>query len=73
MSTAAASEEGLDRRVATLFIAPFLLLGVGNVILILFWGVNPLWGFLILPPILFISVIGWIGFRTGFIRNVGEE
>ena len=64
-----------DRRRAALYIAPFLLLGIGNLLLILNWGVNPLWGFAILPPILFISVIGWIAFKGGFAhdRDDGPE
>lgn len=56
----------LDRRRAALAILPFLLLGLGNVALILGWGINPLWGFMLLPPILFVCVLGWIAFRTGF-------
>ena len=75
MSTPGATESGpgRSRKVATLFIAPFVLLGLGNLVLILGWGINPLWGFLILPPILFVSVLGWIAFRRGFDRNLGEE
>ena len=64
-----------DRRRAALYIAPFLVLGIGNLLLILSWGVNPLWGFAILPPILFISVIGWSAFKGGFAhdRDDGRE
>ena len=75
MSTPGATEpsSGRSRKLATLAIAPFVLLGLGNLLLILVWGINPLWGFLILPPVLFVSVLGWIAFRRGFVRNLGEE
>jgi len=63
------AEPGERNRVrATLAILPFVLLGVLDIALLLFWGLDPLWGFMILPPILFISVIGWIAFKTGFDR-----
>lgn len=67
-------EGGYDRKWAALAVLPFLLLGLADVVLLLEWGLNPLWGFMILPPILFMSVLAWVGFRTGFIGNrVVEE
>ena len=42
------------------------LIGLFDLVLLLGWGLDPLWGFMILPPILFVSVLGWIAFRTGF-------
>jgi hypothetical protein len=30
---------------------------------------DPLWGFMILPPILFVSVLAWIAFRGGLARD----
>ena len=63
----------LDRKRAALAVLPFLLLGVGNVVLILLWGLDGIWGFLLLPPVLFISVLGYIAFRTGFVRDRIEE
>jgi hypothetical protein len=62
-------EGGYDRKWAALAVLPFLLLGLADVVLLLEWGLNPLWGFMILPPILFMSALAWIGFRTGFIGN----
>jgi hypothetical protein len=59
----------LNRKRAALYILPFVLLGVGNLLLLLGWGLRPLWGFLIFPPILFISVLGYIAFRTGLVDN----
>ncbi|WP_266078587.1 hypothetical protein [Haladaptatus caseinilyticus] len=59
----------VDRKRAAKAILPFLALGLLDVALILGWGMDPLWGFAILPPILFISVIGWIGFKSGFITD----
>jgi hypothetical protein len=61
-----------SRKQAALAILPFVLLGIADVVLLLFWGLNPLWGFVILPPILFISALGWIGFKSGFIRHQGN-
>jgi hypothetical protein len=62
-------DEGLDRKRAALYVLPFLVLGVGNLLLLLGWGLRPLWAFLIFPPIIFVSVLGYIAFRTGLASN----
>jgi len=59
-------EPAISRKRAALAVLPFLALGIADVVLLLGWGLNPLWGFMILPPILFVSVLAWIAFRTGF-------
>ena len=59
-----------NRKRAVLAVLPFLALGLADVLLLLFWGIDPLWGFAILPPILFVSALAWIAFSTGF---VGEH
>jgi hypothetical protein len=44
------------------------------VVLLLVWGLDPLWGFMILPPILFVSALAWLAFRTGFASDrAGED
>lgn len=63
----------LNRKRAALAVAPFLALGLFDLVLLLGWGLDPLWGFMILPPILMISVLGWVAFRGGMIRNRGIE
>jgi hypothetical protein len=60
---------GMSRLRATLAILPFLVLGLTTVVLVLQWGLKPLWVFVMLPPVLFISVIGWIAFKYG----IGED
>lgn len=55
-----------NRKRAALFVTPFLLLGLLDVALLLRWGIDPLWGFVILPPILFMTLLGWIAFTNGF-------
>jgi hypothetical protein len=62
----------LNRWQAVKAVTPFLLLGLADLVLLLEWGLNPLWGFMILPPILFISVLAWIAFRTGFTQDRGQ-
>lgn len=60
-------EGGVSRTRAFLYISPFLALGLADILLLLEWGLNGLWGFMILPPILFICAVGWIAFRSGYI------
>jgi hypothetical protein len=57
------------RKRAALAVLPFLGLGLADVVLILGWGMDPLWGFAILPPILFCSVLAWIVFSTDFLED----
>ncbi len=71
MSVETSDSHPVNRRRAALAVLPFLLLGVANVVLLLGWGLKPLWAFLILPPILFMSALAWIAFRTGFVREGG--
>ncbi|MFB6169955.1 MAG: hypothetical protein ABEJ06_02305 [Haloarculaceae archaeon] len=60
---------GLSRKQAFYAMLPFLLLGIADVVLLLLWGLNPLWGFMILPPILFVSALTWIAHRGGLARD----
>ncbi|KAB1188382.1 MULTISPECIES: hypothetical protein [Haloferax] len=62
-------EGGKNRKRAALATAPFLALGLADVVLILMQGLEPLWGFAILPPILFCSVLTWIVFSTDFLDD----
>lgn len=61
--------ESRDHRRAVLAVLPFLAIGLADLVLLLVWGIDPLWGFAILPPILFISVLAWIAFSTGFVGD----
>ncbi|WP_254764216.1 hypothetical protein [Natrinema marinum] len=60
------SGEAGDRRRATRYVAPLLALGLLNLFFLLRWGLDPLWAFAVLPPMLFLSGIGWTAFRHGF-------
>jgi hypothetical protein len=59
----------LSRTQAFLAMLPFLALGIADVVLLLMWGLDPLWGFMILPPILAVSVLAWVAFRGGLARD----
>ncbi|ERG94833.1 MAG: hypothetical protein J07HQW2_01275 [Haloquadratum walsbyi J07HQW2] len=60
---------GHNRRRAAIAVAPFLAIGLGNLVLLLGWGIEPLWAFAILPPILFCSVLAYIVFSTDFLSD----
>jgi len=59
--------EAPNRRRALLAVTPFLLLGLADVLLLLFWGIEPLWAFAILPPIIFCTALAWLAFSTDFL------
>jgi len=60
---------GKNRKRAALAVAPFLAVGLADVVLLLGWGIEPLWAFAILPPILFCSVLAYIVFSTDFLED----
>ncbi len=62
-------DSGRNRRRAILYSMPFLALGIGNVILILWWGLEPLWAFALLPPILFTTFLTYLVFSTDFLEG----
>ncbi|MXR42302.1 hypothetical protein GRX01_13265 [Halobaculum sp. WSA2] len=64
-----AESSGRNRRRAALAVLPFLVIGVGNVVLILLQGLEPLWGFLLLPPVLFCSMLAYLVFSTDFLEG----
>jgi hypothetical protein len=59
----------LNRKRAALAVLPFLFIGLFDLVLLLGWGLDGLWGFMILPPILFMCVLAWIAFRSGFVHD----
>lgn len=61
--------DGRGRFWAVLAVLPFLAIGLGDVVLLLIWGIDPLWGFAILPPILFCSVLAYLVFSTDFLEG----
>ncbi len=63
------TDDRSDRWRAAKYTLPFVLLGITNVALVIGWGLNPIWGFAILPPILFISVLTWVAFKSGFVTD----
>src|SRR6056297_1751695 len=67
--TAALGDDGRNRRQAALYALPFLALGVGNAVLILNFGLEPLWAFAQLTPILFKTVLTYIVFSTDFLDD----
>jgi len=62
-------ESGRSRKWAVIAVLPFLAVGLGDVLLLLIWGIDPLWGFAILPPILFCSVLAYVVFSTDFLEG----
>jgi len=58
-----------NRRKGVLATLPFLALGVADVVLLFGWGLEPLWAFAILPPIIFCSVLAYIVFSTDFLED----
>ncbi|MFC6724869.1 hypothetical protein ACFQE1_10900 [Halobium palmae] len=58
-----------NRKRAVLYTLPFLAIGLGDVGLLLFWGLEPLWGFVVLLPILFCTILTYIVFSTDFLEG----
>ena len=63
------SGEGLNRKRVALVMVPLLALGLADVTLIVLWGVNPVLGLAVLPPILFVTALGWVAIRGGLVED----
>lgn len=53
-----------NRRRAALYTLPFFALGTLNVALMIWWGLELVWLFAMLPPVLFMSGLAWVAFET---------
>ena len=62
----ASGEPAMNRKRAALAVLPFLAIGLTGLVFVLRSGLDLLWGLAVLPPILFICVLAWIAFRSGF-------
>jgi hypothetical protein len=60
---------GRNRKRAVLAVLPFLGIGLTCLVLLLGWGLEPLWAFAILPPILFCSALAYIVFSSDFLED----
>lgn len=45
-------------------IAPLLTIGLINVVLLFLWGVDPVWAFVIIPPLSIPVTLGWLYFKN---------
>ncbi|WP_254530901.1 hypothetical protein [Natrinema gelatinilyticum] len=67
------ADDGADYRRAARYVAPFFVIGLVNLVILLRWGLDPLWAFAILPPMLFLSGIAWVAFGHGFHERPGRS
>lgn len=58
-----------DRRRAALYTLPFFAIGTLNVVLMLWWGLEIVWLFAMLPPVLFMSALAWVAFETNMLED----
>lgn len=65
-------ETSRHRRRAALATLPFLLLGVGVVVFGVVASPRPLFGFLIFPPVVFVSVLTYVAFRGRFAADAED-
>lgn len=56
-----------NRRRAALATLPFLALGLAVVLLSLEFVPQPLWAFLLVPPVVFMSILTYMTFRSDFL------
>ncbi|GAB3026303.1 hypothetical protein [Natronobiforma cellulositropha] len=55
----------VDRVHGALAVGSFLLVGVFNLVLLLLWGADFLWGFVVLVPVAFMCALAWVAFGAG--------
>ena len=51
-----------NRKRALLAVLPLAAIAAFELVLLLLWGLKPLWAFAILPPMLFVTALAWIYF-----------
>jgi hypothetical protein len=67
--SAVPSTDDPNRRRAALATLPFLLLGLAVVLLSLEFAPQPLWAFLLVPPVAFMAALTYLTFRSDFLRG----
>lgn len=57
------SAPAYDRRRAALAAIPLVAIGAFNAGLVVLWGANYLWGFVVFLPTCFLAALAWVAFR----------
>lgn len=52
-----------DRRRAAIATIPLVAIGAFNAGLVVLWGANYLWGFVVFLPTCFVAALAWVAFR----------
>lgn len=63
MGVPSRSSESVDRRAVVVALS-LLAFGLFNVARIFLWGAKPLWAFMALPPIVLLTIFGWLAFAS---------
>ncbi|WP_312907779.1 hypothetical protein [Natronosalvus caseinilyticus] len=56
--------EDIDRQQAAIAVAPLVAVGLFAILLVVLWGANYLWGFVVALPVSFFIALVWIAFRS---------
>ena len=62
-----------NRKRALLAVVPLIAIAAFDLALLLLWGLEPIWAFAVLPPMVFVTALAWIYFGAVESEAVGDD